>query len=372
MASLQERQRKNGKAYLIQFKLNGERRSLFLDVKYNREMAEEIKGIVEKCVDAIETDNPLDRRTLAWLEHVNADLRDRLIQCGLVEADETDSRMTLGELYDLFLEDIERRRKRQTVRNYDSSQKVIFRLIDPATRISDFTKKDALDFASRLAETKYSLASRHTFLVALRIVFNWAIEHEFIDKNPLKGIEAGNRRNKNREFYVDAELFEKMLEGCRSAQERALLTFYRIAGMRRSEALLVRWRDVDFKNGRLLVHSPKTERIEGKETRIIPLFPKLRAAIQEVRSESTDISPDDKIIQIKPTLVWNLFYSLMKRRGLIQYPRLIQNLRSSASIDIYRRYGEIAENAWLGHTFTTAKEHYLHVLESDFQKALEG
>ena len=116
MASLQERKRKNGSAYLIQFSLHGERKSLFLDVKYNREMAEEIKVIIEKCTDAIETDNPLDRRTLAWLENINDDLRGRLIQSGLVEPDEPESTMTLGELYDLFLEDVARKRRKQTVR----------------------------------------------------------------------------------------------------------------------------------------------------------------------------------------------------------------------------------------------------------------
>lgn len=373
MASLQERKRKNGSAYLIQFSLHGERKSLFLDVKYNREMAEEIKVIVERCVDAIETDSQLDRRTLAWLENTTDDLRERFIACGLVEPDAEASSMTIGELYEMFLEDAVHKRKATTLRNYESAQKVVFRLIDETTRIAEFQKRDALDFASRLAATQYAEASRYSFITAIKSVFSWGVERELIEKNPFSGVSGGGRVNKRREYYVDFDLFAKMLAGCRNAQERALLTFYRIAGMRRLEGLLITWRDVDFENGRLCVHSPKTERIAGKEKRIIPLFPQLRAAILDVKDEkAARLVSDDKIVEIKGSGVWIMVRRMLKRENLPIYPRLIQNLRSSASIDIYRKFGELAENAWLGHSVATAKEHYLHVLDADFQKAVEG
>ena len=98
MASLQKKQRKGGEAFLVQFVLNRELGSLYIDKKYALESAEEIMRIVAKCVDAIETDEPLDRRTQAWLESMNDDLRTRFVNAGLVE-EERDESMTLDQLF---------------------------------------------------------------------------------------------------------------------------------------------------------------------------------------------------------------------------------------------------------------------------------
>lgn|GEM_PF-2186375 len=371
MASLQERKRKNGKAYLIQFSLNGARRSLFLDGKYTREMAEDIKGVVEKCVDAIETDNSLDRRTLAWLENVNDDLRARLIACGLVEEDDPGGAYTVRELFDLFLEKTEKTRKASTLMVYERAGNAIFRFIDGSLKVGEFQRKQALDLVERLTQSRYAPTTRALYICTIKAVFNMAVDREIIDKSPFVRIPCGNTRNKNREFYIDSDFFGKMLDACRTAQERTLLTFYRVAGMRCSEAVLVTWRDVDFEKGRLVVHSPKTERIDGRAQRIIPLFPAVRKTLLEQQKEETILSLDDRIIPVSRRWAWCFIRGLLKRKGLPQYPRLVQNLRSSASIDIYRRYGELAENNWLGHSAATAKEHYLHVLDSEFQRAVE-
>ena len=37
--------------------------------------------------------------------------------------------------------------------------------------------------------------------------------------------------------------------------------------------LLLRWADVDWERGRLLIRSPKTEHHEGKDSRLVPIFP---------------------------------------------------------------------------------------------------
>ncbi|HNS19148.1 MAG TPA: hypothetical protein PKH24_01550 [Sedimentisphaerales bacterium] len=42
------------------------------------------------------------------------------------------------------------------------------------------------------------------------------------------------------------------------------------------ETLRLRWRDVDWEQGRLFVRSPKTGHHAGGESRLAPLFPELR------------------------------------------------------------------------------------------------
>lgn len=75
MASVYERNRKSGIARVVQFTLNGARRTLYLPSSYSRATAEEIAGVVDRCVDALETGTNVDRRTFAWLAALDGDLR---------------------------------------------------------------------------------------------------------------------------------------------------------------------------------------------------------------------------------------------------------------------------------------------------------
>ncbi len=368
MASLQERKRKDGRAYLIQFTLNRERRSLFLDTKYNRDEAEAVKLVVEKCVDAIESETNLDKRTLAWLENAPPDLRERFCACGLIE-EEVDGSMTLGELFQAFLRDRERLLKPNTVKSYLMAERVFFERVDSRRTVAEFHRADALKYAGELAESRYSKATRSTCLTCAKAVLNWALDREIVSKNPFSRISGGGTTNKNREFYVDLEMFEKLLGASPCPMDRVLLTLCRIAGLRRTEALLLTWKDVDFERGRLTVHSPKTERLEGKDKRIVPLFPRLRLELTVYRGTLNAQDGNQKIIRGDSFYPYKTVRRALKRANLPTYPRLVQNLRSSASIDIFTKYGEVAENAWLGHTLNTAQKHYLHVLESDYEKA---
>jgi len=99
MASLQERKRRGENAFVIQFYLNGKRKSLFLGAKYSRSFAEEICRVVEKVVVALTTGSNVDRRTYAWLESMEVDLRERFESAGLLEPE---IRLTLGELFDAY------------------------------------------------------------------------------------------------------------------------------------------------------------------------------------------------------------------------------------------------------------------------------
>ena len=369
MASLQEKRRKKGSAFIIQFSLGGERRSLFLDVHYSRDEADGVKLVVEKCVDAIDSDAPLDRKTLAWLESMNDDLRARFVAAGLVE-EEIDGSMTLDELFQAFIRDRERALKPKSVEMYRLTERIFFERVDSRTTVAEFRRADALKYAGDLTESKYSKATRSTCLTSVKVVFNWALDREIVSKNPFNRISGGGTTNKSREHYVTLEVFERLLDACQSPMDRVLLTLYRIAGLRSSEALLLTWEDVDFDTGRLTVHSPKTERIEGKGVRIVPIFPRLRQELTAYRKTLDAQEKDQRIIRCNRFYPYRSIKRAVKCANLPKYPRLVQNLRSSASIDIFAKYGEVAENAWLGHTLNTAQKHYLHVLESDYEKAI--
>ena len=73
-----------------------------------------------------------------------------------------------------------------------------------------------------------------------------------------------------------------MIASCPDAEWRLLVGLARFGGLRiPSEALSLRWEHVNRERNELFIPSPKTEHHEGRESRLIPLFPELRLLLQE-------------------------------------------------------------------------------------------
>lgn len=365
MACLRKKQNRDGVSWLIIFYLNKKQRTLFLPQKYTGKEAKSVQSVVEDTVTAIETGATLNPRTYAWLNNMTPDLRARFESAGLVEPE---TKLTLEELFDRYEEEELPDMKQTTARNKRQAARTFFGVIDKGKDVREFTHSEALTFAAYLANTK-SEATKAGYIRDVRRVFNWGVERELVEKNPFDHIPKGSYKNKARERFVTRQEYAAMLESAKSQEVRALIALYRIGGLRNGEALLVTWGDVDFKRKRLLVHSPKTERIKGRDTRLIPLFPELRKELDALRQEIGSYEIGEYVIQNNRTTNMKMVRQTVERAGLKPWDRLIQNLRSSRAIEIYQEYGVIAESEWIGHSETTAKDHYLHLLESDFDRA---
>jgi integrase len=61
------------------------------------------------------------------------------------------------------------------------------------------------------------------------------------------------------------------------AQWKLMVALSRYGGLRcPSETLSLKWADVDWERNLIRIPSPKTEHHDGKDCRLIPLFPELR------------------------------------------------------------------------------------------------
>lgn len=367
MATIKTNKRKGGNAYQIQYTVDGGRRWLSLGSKYRKEDAQEIGRIVDRLVAAYETERPLDRQTAQWLDAASDDLRDRLERAGLISIKRVP---TLGEIFRAYRDAEVRLLKPTTQTNKEHSFKRFFEFVDESTKFDEFTKRDAAKFPAFLDAT-VSEATRAGTIKDVRRAFNWAVAEELIERNPFDGVKRGSFKNKSREYYVTMADYRKMLDACPSRMWRALLALYRVGGLRYEEALRAQWSDVDFARGRLLVHSPKTERYKGRDSRVVPLFPELREELEAWWEETPEGgSPyivSDGRRSIRASIERIVFYA-----GLNRWERLIQNFRSSRAIEIAREFGELAESEWIGHSPQTAKDHYLHVLDEDFERASSG
>jgi hypothetical protein len=148
-----------------------------------------------------------------------------------------------------------------------------------------------------------------------------------------------------------------------------------------SEVLSLRLGDIDWEANRICVTSPKTEHHPGKGSRMIPLFPELRPYLDEAfeavpegieyilaRFRQRAIGPKGwRNCNLRTTME-----KIVKRAGLVPWPRLFHNLRASRETELSERFPIKVVTAWIGNTPDIAMEHYLQVTDEHWRRALEG
>jgi len=140
-----------------------------------------------------------------------------------------------------------------------------------------------------------------------------------------------------------------------------------------SEHLALKWGDIDWEHNRFVVHSPKTEHHEGKESRVVPIFPEL----QPYLSDAFDLADDGTESVI--TLCRNgtkhfrtRMEKTIKRAGLTPWPKRFQNLRSSRQTELEESLPSHVVCDWIGNSEALARRHYLQVTDDHFERAAAG
>lgn len=140
-----------------------------------------------------------------------------------------------------------------------------------------------------------------------------------------------------------------MLDACPDHQWQTIVVLARFGGLRTpSETLSVRWQDVNWERGRIVVESPKTEHHQGKETRTIPLFAELRPFLElafELAPAGAVYVVDERFRKaaLGPggwanASLRTTFQKIIRRAGLQPWPRLFHNLRASRETELVERY----------------------------------
>lgn len=201
--------------------------------------------------------------------------------------------------------------------------------------------------------------------------FRAALRRKLIPSNPFSDLAAAVKANTSRMFFVTGDMAAKVLAACPDAQWRAIFALCRYGGLRcPSEVLGLRWGDIDWEHGKMLVHSPKTEHHDGKDTRLVPLFPELRQYLQECfdlaepGTEYVVTRYRDKNANMRTQLE-----RIIGKAGLKAWPKLFQNMRSTRETELAERWPEHVVCAWIGNSTAVARKHYLQVTEEHFERA---
>ncbi|MCD4824270.1 MAG: site-specific integrase [Phycisphaerae bacterium] len=203
--------------------------------------------------------------------------------------------------------------------------------------------------------------------------FSAAIKKRLFAGNPFDEVPTADRVNVARQRFISCDDIYRVIEACPDTEWRLVFALARFGGLRiPSELLPLTWDDINWAENKFLVHSPKTEHIEGKDVRLVPLFPALLPYLQEAFDQA---EPGQKhlITRFRHAGV-NLgtqAHRIIVRAGLKPWPKTFQNLRASCETELVEDFPIHVVTAWLGNSPEIAKKHYLQVTEDHFRRAVE-
>jgi integrase len=368
--------RRSGKivGYNIQWCENRRRYTIYLSSRtYRRKTVEGFRDLVETLVyyrknGAIVPDKAVANR----LAGIPAELQAKLANAGLLNVTKS---KTCQELWDACLKH-KTGVKTSTVTHYLQSKTVFFETFSPREPIEKMTANEFLEWRTAML-VRYAPASVAGYIKTAKMVFNWAVDQEWLSKSPLRKIPKGSFRNRDNDRIISMEEYAQLLEACPNQEWRTIIALARIGGLRcPSELVQLRWSDIDWAKDRFLVRSPKTEHHEGRQERIVPLFPELRAELERHFS-SVETEENEFVIKHYQKTCWNLydpFQTIARRAGLGIIVRPFDNMRMSRSNEVRRRWGQMLESLWIGHSERVMKDHYALVSDEEFAEAagLEG
>ena len=374
---------------------NGRRRILFVGPdtkrrtirlgKIDRKGAESICRHVEELLGAKIGGQPVPARTAGWLAEIGDTLRDKLAAVGLVESRES---RKLRDFLDGYIGG----------RANDGSTKgatlvTIRRVADDLAAVlgngvglQSVTVQDAERFKQHYQDKALAGATIYRRLKMAKMLLNYALMLKFIGENPFADVKGKNANPAERRHYISEHDALKLIDAANPTW-RTIIALARFAGFRcPSEVLSLKRENVNFATGRMTVSSPKTEHLEGREYRVVPIFARLRRHLEDAHELA---APGELYVVGGPqgsayratsngpngwvnTNLRTTFEKIVRRAALKPWPRLFHNLRASCETDLMQDHPIHVVTAWIGNTPKIALGHYLQTLDGDFEKALKG
>jgi len=364
--------------HTIQFMDRRRRRRTLRLGKIPLKDARSIHGYVEKLVAAQLSNSAPPADASIWLKGLPKKLRAKLVKVGLASAEGSATLKAFLDKYSLDRVDV----KPATRTVWGLVKKNLLAHFKADKLVRDITPGDADAFKLYLVGQGLAPTTIHKRLQFCRTFFRSMLRQRLLDENPFQDVKATAVVDADRVHFVSREDIARVLDACPDAEWRAFVALARYGGLRcPSEHLLLKWEDVNLPEGRMAVHSPKTEHHAGKAYRVVPIFPELRPYLEE----AYEAAPKGAVYVIHkhrkaPSEMhpWRLgnyrtrFERIIKRAGVPSWPKLFQNLRASRETELAHEYPLHIVTAWLGNTPKIALDHYLQVTPADYTRAAAG
>jgi integrase len=194
-----------------------------------------------------------------------------------------------------------------------------------------------------------------------KAIFNHAVRDDLIPYNRFDRLRSRPSEPDKDWHYVSMEQLDKLCAVCPNTGWQLLIALCRLAGLRRGEAVALRWDAVDWDNHRLKVIAEKTGR-----RRLVPVESKLHAMLLQAHEQAPE--QQTLVCDVNALHLWRNFTVIRKRAGLPPWEDAFQVLRRNCETDWAQKYPQYAVSVWIGHDITVSARHYLQVPEELYQK----
>jgi integrase len=366
MASLS----KDGK---ITFYVDKKKRS-FRVTRLNKKAAQTVLNKVEQLLSYRVGNEPLPESLQRWLSSCDRWLIEAMANAGLCDPPND---VTVVEFFEKYIQDRPESR-RDWQKNHNNTLQAVKRYFGSDVLLRDVSSEDAQQFRRWLAtEAKptgkdmpkqgYAEATVAGHIKICRKIFKHAEKQQIVHANPFKTVEAGSQKNSDRQFEIDRDMLQRLLDVAPDRHWRLLILLVRIGGLRTgSETRALRWRDVDFVNREINVPGAKGKnRPDGSRNirwRIIPIYPELLEPLKDC------FDPTEEFVLYGITgtdaNVYNKFRKLVKKAGLTPWPRLWHNMRASRDSELTAAgIPDFIVSQLQGNTVQVSRDHYKMVLK---------
>lgn len=331
---------------------------------------------VEALVSAKRQGRPIDDSTAAWVDELTGTLRQRLEAKGLVKPQAKPGEMKLGPALDKWIETMSV--KPASLIFYGQVRRDLLAFFGKDRDIATIGPEQADEWRTWYTQKTIgrtgrplSVATISRRVVACRHFFKTLVRWKMVIENPFAEVKTGSQKNKSRAYFITREMTDKVFAECPDAEWRLIVALSRYGGLRcPSEHVLLRWQDINWEKGRILIHSPKTEQYAGQETRWLPLFPELKPFLMECFEQAAEGA--EYVIVKRRSAKVNLRTQLQRiitRAGLTPWPRLFHNLRATRQTELTEDFPSHVVSEWLGNSEDVAADHYLQVTDQHFERA---
>ncbi len=342
--------------------------------------ADRFKLKLEDLVAASIT-NSTPREDLArWVMGLSDEIQDRLARVGLIEIEQAAPEPEVPKLADLLDQWMAGRYdvKPTSKLVYGRCKNWLVKYFGESRTIDKITEGDADEWAAFLRSELGENTARKMASVAKQ-VFRHAVRKRYVEANPFADLSAAVRASDVRSHFVTREDITKAIEAASDPEWKLIIALARYGGLRMpSELFPLTWGDIDLLNGRMKITSPKTEHHVKGGSRICPIFPELRQYFEDQLFSASDgtgrIVPTRHVIEEHRLKSGNLatqFCRILKKAGVIPWPKLMINMRSSCQTELENRFPTHVVCQWLGNSPQVAFRHYLKVTDDHFKKALD-
>ena len=347
---------------------DGSRRTIRLG-KVSKRDAETIKSFIERIIQNRIAGVPLDATTADWIRRIEDQLHDRIARSGLIEHRD---KSALGPLIDEITEIASHTKKASTMAVYGRARRLLVEFFGEDRRVDSITEKSAAEFWSFLrSDQGLSENTARRMSGMARQFMREAIRRRIVTEDPFGQLSVVVGTDEDRQREIDSETIQRVIEACPDAEWRLLVGLARYGGLRvPSEPLALKWEHIDWAEARITVISPKTEHLQGRGRRVIPLFPELEPLLRE----AFEAAPEGAVHVIHRHRFASGNYAtelrrIIKRAGIEPWPKLWHNLRATRQTELLDDYPAHVACRWIGNTPAVAIKHYAMVKKEAFDQA---